>query len=558
MAKKRRTVGPARSNARPIILALSLFVALVLCTVTLALVVRFRSEEHSRQATLWVAHSPEKQQLFELLARTFNESKLRLPNRKPVRLMVASVTPREMVATAGDNVYQAISPDSSIWLAEIDRRWAESQGTDEALVGQTTRFMVSPVVIAMWRDVAESLGYPEKELGWRDLLRAADENPAFKWSHPSTSSASGLLATLAEFYAGAGITRGLTQEAATAQSTLDYVSRLEQTVKHYGEGELAVIEQIEREGRGFLDAFVVQEQLVVQYNQQHNGELVAIYPSEGTLWEDHPLALLEHPARTDEERQAYQVFREFVLSRETQLTVLRHGYRPADLAIRLDHPDSPIKPGNGADPTRPYTTLQIPSPAVISVVKDVWWYTKRHTNIYLVADVSGSMEGRKLQDAQGALHAFLDQIVGDSERVGLIAFADRPSELVPLVQLGEGRGNLRQAIDALAASGNTALLDAVDLALVKLQDLHDVERINAIVVMTDGKENRSRIIVQSLTDKLRRGAQSDLPVLVFCIAYGRDADLDMLESLSGASGGFSRRGELETIQDLYKTLSTYF
>ena len=78
--------------------------------------------------TLNVAYSPEKQQLFEELVRVFNDSKPRLRDGKRLQVVASSVAPEEMVAAAGDNVYQAISPDSSIWLAEIDRQWAAKTG----------------------------------------------------------------------------------------------------------------------------------------------------------------------------------------------------------------------------------------------------------------------------------------------------------------------------------------------------------------------------------------------------------------------------------------------
>ena len=81
------------------------------------------------------------------------------------------------------------------------------------------------------------MGWPDKPSSWQDLLTRAQSDPDFRWSHPSTSSASGLLATLAEFYAGAGKTRGLTIEDVTAQTTLDYVAALEKTVRYYGEGD---------------------------------------------------------------------------------------------------------------------------------------------------------------------------------------------------------------------------------------------------------------------------------------------------------------------------------
>lgn len=536
--------------------------ALGLCAIGLAIwngVGKTPAEDNRRaQATLAIAYSPEKGALFEELVRRFNDSRFKLPKGTVISLFAESQSPDQMVELAETDTYQAISPDSSIWLAEIDRRWAAERGSDAVLVGDRTRYMASPVVIAMWRDVATRLGYPERALGWADLLRAADADPTFKWSHASTSTASGLLATLAQFYAGAGLTRGLTEQAATSEQTLAYVTRLSRTVKHYGEGELAVMEQIEAHGRSFLDAFVVQEQLVIQYNQQHSDGLVAIYPAEGTLWEDHPLALLEHPDLTEDQRLAYSQFKAFLLTPEIQRLILSYGYRPADLTLSLDDPESPITAANGVDASQPYTTLQVPSPSVIDVVKNAWLYTKRHTNIYLVADVSGSMEGTKLQEAQAALKSFIEQVQGDDERVGLIVFETRPHEVVPLTQIGTGRADLEAAVDQLEASGNTALLDAVMLALRKLRALNDSERINAIVVMTDGMENSSTASLQALADALNQASGSDLPIIVFCIAYGNDADMEVLDTLSTAGGGFTRSGDPETIRDLYKTLSTYF
>lgn len=540
-------------------------VAIFACGIFIWAVVRDRSPETSqvaakstREAVLRIAHTPEKRELLEALASSYNETRPRLESGKRVRIELVELAADRIVEQSGDNTYQAVSPDSSIWLDEIDRLWRQEQGSEASLVGESTRYMVSPIVIAMWRDVAITLGYPERELGWKDLLDAANRDPSFKWSHPSPNSASGLLATLAAFYTGSGITRGLTEEQATAQGTLDYVRRLEATVKHYGEGELAVMHQIEAQGRSYLDAFVVQEQLVVQYNRSHADKLLAIYPLEGTLWQDHPLAMLEHPNRTDEERQAYALFKAYLLSPEVQRQVLGYGYRPSDLSIALDEADSPINVTNGADPKQPHTTLQVPSAAVIEVVRNVWWYTKRQANVYLVADTSGSMAGRKIEDAQAALHLFVEQIEGPEERVGLISFADRAYERLPLTRMRDGRERLTQEIDRLEAGGNTALLDSVAYALAKLVELHDSERINAIVVMTDGQENASQIKEEELVARLSEAYASELRVVVFCIAYGRSADMDTLRAISDAAGGFTSTGEPETIRELYKTLSSYF
>src|SRR3989304_2625008 len=132
-------------------------------------------------------------------------------------------------AIAGN--FQAMSPASAIWLDQLDRQYQAQTKAANGLVGQTVRYAVTPVVIAMWRDKAQAMGWPNKPIGWNDLLQEATTNRGFKWSHPSTASASGLLATLAEFYAGAGKTRGLTAEDVQAPNVLKYVGALEKTVR---------------------------------------------------------------------------------------------------------------------------------------------------------------------------------------------------------------------------------------------------------------------------------------------------------------------------------------
>jgi Ca-activated chloride channel family protein len=515
---------------------------------------------------LRLAYSPEKQVLFEKLVADFNAQKLNASAGGTLQVEAVQMDPETMVdaALAGD--VQAIVPDSSVWLDVLDRTYGQRAtagdvvGSQPRLTSEVTRWGVSPVVIAMWEDTARQMGWPDRPISWKDLLTRAQTNPDFKWSHPATNSASGLLATLAEFYAGAGVTRGLTEEMANSQAVTEYVGAIEKTVRFYGEGEWATVQRTLQEGNSFLDAFVAQEQLVIYFNRQANrpGKLVAIYPAEGTLWEDHPLALIESQSLTPLQRETYGAFRQYLTSQPVQERVLEAGYRPADLSIPIDGPTSPINAANGADPAQPQTTLQVPGPAVVQAVRDVWWLTKRHTNVYLVADTSGSMAGDKLSQAQDALVTFIGQIKGDTERVGLIAFSSSVYQVEELDTLGSNRARLLSAIGGLEARGDTALLDAVTEGYGRLQKLHDTERINAIVVMTDGKENNSYTDLRQLVNQIKQGNQSGVPVVIFCIAYGSDADMDTLQSIATASGGQVRTGDPETIRNLYKILSTYF
>jgi Ca-activated chloride channel family protein len=517
-------------------------------------------------AGLRLAYSPEKQVLFESLVADFNAQELTGSDGEQLQVIPVQLDPEAMVNAALSGEVQAIVPDSSVWLDVLDRAYAEQVAPAEGvssrarLTSEVTRWAVSPVVIAMWEETAREMGWPERSIGWAELLDRAQSDANFKWSHAATNSASGLLATLAEFYAGAGLTRGLTEDLARSQPVTDYVSAIEKTVRFYGEGEWAVIQRVLNEGDTFLDAFVVQEQLVVYFNQQPGrpGRLVAVYPAEGTLWEDHPLALVESSALTSLQRETYRAFREYLTSEVVQQQVLAAGYRPADLSIPVDGPESPINAGNGVDPAEPQTTLQIPGPGVVQVVRDVWWITKRHTNVYLVVDTSGSMAGEKMDQTREALLTFVDQIQGGTERVGLIAFASSVYAVEELDELDANRAALLSMIGGLEANGDTALLDAVAEAYDRLQYLGDSERINAIVVMTDGQENNSYIRLSRLIEQVEAGNRTGLPVVIFCIAYGADADMDTLERIAVSSGGQVRTGDVETIRGLYKILSTYF
>ena len=226
-----------------------------------------------RNAALAIAYSPEKATLMKALAEKFNSQKQRTPDRQIMQIELVELTPEEMVnqALAGDQKFQALTPDSSLWLDQLNRRWAQTQkvepGTIEPrLTGTPTRFAITPIVIAAWEDAARGLGWPDKPVSWQALQTKAQQDKNFRWSHPSTAYASGLLATLAEFYAGAGVQRGLTAEMAQDQKTLDFVSAVEKTVRFYGEGELAVMQRAAQDGPKALDAFVVSEQLVTAFN----------------------------------------------------------------------------------------------------------------------------------------------------------------------------------------------------------------------------------------------------------------------------------------------------
>ncbi len=107
----------------------------------------------------------------------------------------------------------------------------------------------------------------------------------------------------------------------------------------------------------------------------------------------------------------------------------------------------------------------------------------------------------------------------------------------------------------MEASGSTALIDAVIDAAIDLQAQDDEQAINALVVMTDGRENESRRTLRDLQRLLDESGTA--PIVIFTIAFGRDADEAMLYNMALIGDGQFRRADETDIEELYKLISTY-
>ncbi|MDE0199678.1 MAG: VWA domain-containing protein [Caldilineaceae bacterium] len=543
-------------------------------------------------AELTVAVSPSMAGTLKELASSFNGLGLRTPDGELMKVELVTRSSREMVGESVQQpAYQAVTPDSSIWLRQIDRRWAElfpgERGSQPASrVGRTTLFAVSPVVIAVPLEVAQQLGWPQQSIGWKEIqARAASPTGEFNWGHPGPSSTAGIAATLSKFYAGAGITRGLTDEVAAQPEVIGYVRQAERVAYVLEGGEWAGGGPSLKEGRERfvmgkngrpLDAFVTQEQSVIAWNRSSgrdtsslsgmdgivrflpDGLLAAIYPKEGTLWADHPLTLLEldgraGPAVTQNQRSTYRAFTAFLLDEESQFAILEAGFRPVDLTIDLLAESSQFAKTGIVDPLLPQTLMPLAPHSVLTMVLDAWRLSMPPVRIMLVVDTSESMAGSKLARTKGALHGFLDQIQGDGDKVGLVEFGSGVKRLGALQPLdAEGRGHMSFLIEEMQAGGSTRLLDAVWAAYSELGELAESDATYAIVVLTDGRDNDSEHRLRSLR---RAVAEADSPVSIHTVAYGRDADGRLMEELARIGGGKFYRADEMTVEGVYRQIA---
>lgn len=513
------------------------------------------------------AYGSEKQKWVDDVVATFNRSDARVRGRR-IAVEAVPMGSGELVdeILAGRLKAHVASPASKLALAVANASSRAATGRD--LVGPTESLVVSPVVIAMWRPMAEALGWGKRPIGWKDILELARDERGWaargrpEWgpfrfghTHPQYSN-SGLAAVLAAAYAAAGKTASLTVADVARPGTAELVGGIERAVVHYGSSTGFFGRTMFAEGPSYLSAAVLYESMVAE-SARHVADLrfpvVAIYPSEGTFWSDHPVGIVDRDWVTAQQREAAGVFIAFLLARPQQERALQFGFRPADVSIPLG---PPIDRQLGVDPAEPKTTLEVPSVQVVEAVLALWQKSKKHADIVLALDTSGSMEDDdKLPHAVAGAGAFVD-LLDAEDRVSILRFDDRGSWVVKDQPAGQGRDALKRALSGLIANGGTAMYDAVSMAVTQVRSGSDSTRIKAVVVLTDGDDKNSAMRLDRLVEQI--GGRETGGVRVFTIGYGKDARQDVLDKLAGAGRGRYYKGSPETIREVFRDISTFF
>jgi secreted protein with Ig-like and vWFA domain len=200
------------------------------------------------------------------------------------------------------------------------------------------------------------------------------------------------------------------------------------------------------------------------------------------------------------------------------------------------------------------TIFQSPTVETVYAVQDLWQSARKDVNLVMLLDVSGSMEGGKIDNMLDAAVQFVNQM-GDDDTISIIAFSDQLLLLADHQQVGPARNQITSAIEGLEAGGDTALYDAIGEGAVLLAKGTNPDSTNAMVVLSDGQDTYSfrYFFNQSLIDL---AASND--TTVFVIAYGNDADEDILSQIAfGAQGNFYR-GDEASIVAIYDEMSAAF
>lgn len=216
--------------------------------------------------------------------------------------------------------------------------------------------------------------------------------------------------------------------------------------------------------------------------------------------------------------------------------------------------------------------LELPFPSDLDTVNEILFaFLDQHrkpSHSLFVLDVSGSMEGGRIEDLKKAL---LNLTGDDSSLTGRFArFRNR--ERVTLItfdstvidnktfEMSDDRTSLtemRQMIGGLRTHGSTAIYGALDTAygVAERSMANDPKRFYSIVLMTDGA-NTTGMDFNRFAQQYRKHAASYEGIKIFPILFGDSNDGEMKE-LAAITGGRVFDSRKDSLAQAFKHIRGY-
>jgi Ca-activated chloride channel family protein len=525
--------------------------------------------------TVNVLSSFENAQMVESLAAAYNSSPrnvagscVTVTTSRDKSGVAAAVVAADFPSLADDQKPAVWLPDSSTWVDVAQAEGATSLRAEGSSVA------ISDIVLAMPEGLAEAIGWDAEAPTWSAVFESAGD--ADLWSglgHPEWGAfklgktsplvaTSGEAAMFASYGTAAGSLDALTATQVEDPDVQAAVHQNELTTSHYmatPEHFLWHARQAEASGSAadFLSAVIVDEKSVWDYNRgitSRDGvtrtqaeppaeQLVPIYPADGYYSADNPAVRLTGAWIDPVESEAAADFIRFAHTAQGQAAVRAAGYR--DLNRMLDESVAQV----GRLDVEQRGTLAFPAADVVTAVQASFSEVRKRANVLFLLDVSGSMDeaispsDTKLTQARKAIDAALGHFTSGDD-VGLAAFAQAPDGAMvpglvsPVADIGGSRDAFLGALGGLSSMGDTPLYQAVDAFAAQQAASWSSDRINAIVLLSDGENDAPNAPTIGADQMLANLADMhhDTPVLIFTLAYGADADVATLQSISGATG----------------------
>jgi Ca-activated chloride channel homolog len=440
-------------------------------------------------------------------------------------------------------------PDSSTWLLRLTKEAVGFAPTNNASVAR------SPVVVAMPEPIAASVGWPDKQLTWTDLLQQINTGTKLRTGivEPTRDAAglSGLLALAAAAGAAGAQAQQATTSALRALATGRSAVRQDLLAKFPRSSDPATI-------ASGLSAAALSEANVIEYNaKQPPVPLAALYLDPAPMSLDYPYAVMPgiDPARSAAAQGLFAV----LAGDGFRNRLARQGLRGPDgtwgdgFSAPQGAPSPAGTPTSTASPAEGGTAAGGLDPAAITRALSTWIAVTLPARVLAVVDVSGSML-QKVPTANNATRAQVTlaasqrglKLFDDSWALGLWIFSTELvgardyRELVPIGPLSNQRSKIEGALAGIVPKkdGNTGLYDTMLAAYKAVQDGWEPGRVNSVLMFTDGQNEDTNGITQAkLLADLKAAADPDRPIQVVVVGIGNGVNRAELESITKVTGG---------------------
>ncbi|MBC8002406.1 MAG: VWA domain-containing protein [Opitutaceae bacterium] len=432
--------------------------------------------------------------------------------------------------------FDAVWPASSLWIEVFDA---------DKVVKNSESIMRTPVVFAVKKSVAQSLGWIGKEVRVMDILKAAESRRVRFAMTSATQSNSGASAYLGFLSAFAGNPEVLTSENLKSNEVRVLIKQFLGQVNRSA-GSSGFLKDLLIERYDLLDAMINYEAMMIEANQallaQGKEPLYAIYPVDGLTIADSPLAYVNKGEAGKE--QIFKQLQQDLLSPETQRQIQALGRRTGLVGMGSETADARVfNPDWGIDVNKLISPVRMPGGSVIREALELYQVAFRKPSCTLfVLDYSGSMRGKGEEQLKDAMRTLLTPAI--ASRYLLQPSAEDVTIVIPYSEQVAGEwtaeGNDPKVLDALLAKvenqgtmAGTYTHKALLHALNKAKPYAATGKYHtSIILMSDGEATDKLAEFFQMIDRQRIGR--DIPI--YSILFGEAKDRDMKALAEGMGG----------------------
>jgi Ca-activated chloride channel family protein len=158
---------------------------------------------------------------------------------------------------------------------------------------------------------------------------------------------------------------------------------------------------------------------------------------------------------------------------------------------------------------------------------------RRPLNLSLVIDRSGSMAGTPLRYAIAAAQNIVERLTPE-DYLSVVIYDDTPQTIVQH-QLVQDKAAIRQAIGKVKAGGCTNLSGGWLMGCDRVKSQQSTERINRVLLLTDGQANAGITDSQVLINTAKQ--QAEQGIITTTLGFGTYFNEDLLIGMANAAGG---------------------